>query len=108
VEYSNRANLPEILVRAVKRKNSEYSKGKADWSVTQLISPPQISILKSLHHHEMSRDIVDEFWPLLGSAVHSIMMLGAEGGQVAEERLFVEIDGKIISGAIDLQEYQFG
>jgi hypothetical protein len=43
-------------------------------------------------------------WSLLGSALHVVMERGETSGWIKEERLFAEVDGVSISGAIDLQE----
>jgi len=44
---TNNTGLPELLVKAL--EHDSYNKGKSDYTVTQLISPPQIHYLKSLH-----------------------------------------------------------
>lgn len=72
-------------------------------SVTQLILPPRIDLLRKRHHNELTSDVADEFWALLGSAVHHILEWGAESHQEAEERIYTEIDGWIISGMLDVQ-----
>jgi hypothetical protein len=41
---------------------------------------------------------------MLGSALHVVMERGKTPGFLSEERLFVEIDDVLVSGAIDLQE----
>ena len=42
-------------------------------------------------------------WSVLGTAVHKVFEDHTEG-DVSEERLFVEVDDWVISGAIDLQD----
>lgn len=42
-------------------------------------------------------------WQLLGSALHVVAERGQAEGYITEERLFTEIGGVTISGAIDLQ-----
>lgn len=105
MRYTNKYNLPETIVRALHRKNAEYSKGPAHRSCTQLIVPPRIDLLRKKHFAEMVKDVSDEWWSLLGSAVHHILELGANDFQVAEERLYVEVDGWVISGALDCQTH---
>lgn len=108
MKYENSFNLPEVIVRAVKRQNAKYSRGNSDWSATQLIDSPQIAVLRSQHYSEMVKDVSDEFWALLGSAVHHILELGAGENEVTEERVFAEVDGAIISGGIDVQKLEDG
>lgn len=103
MKMTNNHNLPDIVLRAIENSGKAYSKGKARLSVTQLISPPQIAVLKSRHFKDMEQDAADQFWSLLGSAVHHILESGATG-ETVEERLFAEVNGWTISGAIDLQE----
>jgi hypothetical protein len=102
MKYTNKYNLPDTLANALRA--DPYSKGAAWKSITQIIGPPQISHLKSQHYHELEEDVSDSVWRLMGSAVHHILESGDAPNLITEERLFVEIDGKTISGAIDVQE----
>lgn len=103
MKITNNYNLPDIVLRAMEKSRKAYSKGTARLSVTQLISPPQISVLKAKHHDEMEGDAADQFWSLLGSAVHQILEDGAEH-EIVEQRLHAVVNGWEISGAIDVQE----
>ena len=97
----NPQNLPQTLVNLAER--DEYSRGNAHRSVTQLIDPPQISLLRREHDHEIEIDIADRLWALVGTTMHSMAEKGADEEHLAEERLFTEINGWNISGAIDVQ-----
>ena len=81
-----------------------YSKGAAQYSVTEIMSPPKIRRLRERFDAEMTQDVSDMLWSLLGSALHVVMERGETEGWTKEERLFAEVDGVKISGAIDLQE----
>ena len=81
-----------------------YSKGKANYSVTELLGPPRIRRLREQYDSQMEQDVTDMMWQLLGSALHVVMERGQTEGHITEERLFTDIDGITISGAIDLQE----
>ena len=100
---TNKHNIPEPIVRAI--SNDEYDKGDSVLSVTQLISPPRIVLLQELNSNNVSIDAVDRVYTLFGTAVHKILEKGAEGlpGHILEERLFLEVLGWKISGAVDLQ-----
>ena len=102
MKVTNVHSVPQPLVTLAEGKY--YSKGKSDYSVTELMSPPRVQRLRSQRDGEMQQDVADMLWPLLGSALHVVMERGETEGWVSEERLFVDLDGVTISGAIDLQE----
>lgn len=47
MKYTNKFNLPDGLARAV--MNDPYSKGDADFSVTELLDPPQLTQFRKPH-----------------------------------------------------------
>jgi len=90
-------------VEAVKK--DPYSKGSADFSATELIESPRISILKVRHDADMVADVSDMMWSLFGQGVHSVLeKYGRKAGlhDYVEERLYAEIDGWRVSGGMDL------
>lgn len=106
MKITNKHNLPQTIVNALSRPN--YSKGRADISVTELIAPPQLVALKHKHKDELESDAADMVWSLFGSAVHSILEQGADDDHVLEERLYATIGAWTISGAIDVQRFRDG
>ena len=102
MKITNKYNVPETLMALANKQY--YSKGKADFSVTEIISPPQIQRLRKKHHEEIEQDVSDMLWSLLGSALHVVAERGQTKNHITEERLHVEIDGVVLSGAIDLQK----
>ena len=104
MKYTNKFNLPDTIVRAAHVNDAKYNKGDVDRSVTQIIQPPRIDMLRKAHWQEMEKDISEEWWALFGSAVHHILEMGAAPDQIVEERLNVEIDGWHVSGMTDLQD----
>jgi hypothetical protein len=101
LKITNKHNVPETLVALASR--DYYTKGKADYSVTEIISPPRIQRLRRKHHEEMEQDVSDMLWQLLGSALHVVAERGAAEGHITEERLIMEISDVRLSGAIDIQ-----
>ena len=102
MKISNNFNLPQSFLDFA--RNDKYTKGDADISVTSLIDSPRIRKMREHYADERSVDVVDMIWPLFGTAVHHIL----EGNKdkenvVAEERLYAEVDGWKLSGAIDQQ-----
>jgi len=102
MKVTNVHNVPQPLVTLAEKEY--YSKGKADYSVTELMSPPRVRRLKEKHDASLVQDVSQMLWPLLGSALHVVMERGITDGWVTEERLFASVDGVTLSGAIDIQE----
>ena len=98
MKYTNKFNLPDGLARAV--QNDPYSKGDADFSVTELLDPPQMGALKAKHADEITEDVSERIWSLLGQVTHGIIER-AETEAIAERRLTMTILGKKISGGMD-------
>jgi hypothetical protein len=102
MKITNKHNVPQTIVTLANR--NDYSKGEADYSVTEIISPPRIQRLRRKHYAEMEQDVADMLWQMMGSALHVVAERSEVPNHINEERLFVEMDGVILSGAIDLQE----
>ena len=81
-----------------------YTKGAADYSVTEIISPPRIQRLRKRHWDEIEQDVSDMLWMLLGTALHVVAERSVIEGHTNEERIIVGVDGVLLSGAIDLQQ----
>ena len=102
MKFTNKYDLPSPVVAALTQDN--YSKGKSNRSITQLIDSPQVSILKRTHDKEMSEDVSQRLWSVLGTAVHNMFENATEGANLISEKRYhyTHPDGWIISGAIDL------
>lgn len=100
MQYTNVQNLPEPLVRAVTKDT--YDRGqRTDFSVTQLLGPPRIRILRKRHQAQLVEDVSDRIYSLLGQSVHTILERAELGDALAEVRIYAEIDGLTISGQLD-------
>jgi hypothetical protein len=100
---TNKYNLPVALVNAMTKDS--YTKGAAEYSVTGLLQPPKVALLQKIHSYEMSQDVSEKAYTFLGTALHKVLEdTVAPEGHTFEERLFAELDGVTISGAIDIQE----
>jgi PD-(D/E)XK nuclease superfamily len=102
MKITNKFNVPETLLALATR--DYYTKGDADYSVTEIISPPRIQRLRRQHYNEMEQDVADMLWMLLGTALHVVAERSEVDGHTNEERLSVGVDDVILSGAIDLQK----
>ena len=101
MKYTNKHNIPNEIIRSI--NNDGYDSGGADLSATGLLQPPQIRILKREHDSEITTDVSDRIWILLGTSVHNILERANEGNTetLTEQRMFTQIDGYKISGQTD-------
>lgn len=97
--YTNKLNLPQPIVEAV--TNDPYTKGDADISCTTLIDSPRIRVLKQKHAGELTEDVSERIWSLLGQAVHNILERAADSSQIVEKRLYLKSNGWTLSGQFD-------
>ena len=103
MKITNKFGMPKPFVDFA--RNDKYSKGKADISVTTLIDSPRVRIMKEQYHEKLEVDAVDMIWALFGTAVHSVLESSKQSENIlTEERLYSEIDGWVLSGALDRQE----
>lgn len=97
---TNQNNYPEPFVRAVTKDT--YDRGDADYTVSELISPPRIHQLSKRHEHEITQDVSARLWVILGTVAHDILeRAGREGQELTEERLYATVAGKSIGGKLD-------
>jgi hypothetical protein len=101
VIITNKHELPEVFVNMVKLDG--YSKGKADISATEMLNSPRIVQLRKKHFDEIEIDVADNYYSIVGTAIHHVLEKGRGENDISEERLFVNLQGWVISGAIDMQ-----
>jgi hypothetical protein len=104
MKLTNKFGLPDPVVKALTR--SEYSKGESNRSITQLIDAPRVRILRQEHWDELEEDVSEKMWAVMGTAAHKMFEDTADDKHVSEERIFLEIDGWVVSGAIDVQRIE--
>jgi hypothetical protein len=102
MKITNNQNLPAPLVALLSR--NYYSKGDSQYSVTELMSPPKIRRLREQYDADMEIDVTKMIASQLGTFMHGKLEAKEVEGYTNEERIFTEIDGVVISGAIDLQK----
>lgn len=98
MKLTNECGLPDAIVRAV--ENDPYTKGDADYSVTQLLKPPRMVALERYFYDDLTEDASDRIWSLFGQVVHGILER-AETAALAEKRWYATVSGKRISGGMD-------
>lgn len=103
MKFTNKYDLPSPLVSMMTKEH--YSKGKSDYSVTEVIAPAKIARLREQYEERMEKDVTEMMYSFLGTALHARLEdVGDQKNLTLEERLFVEINGETLSGAIDIQE----
>lgn len=102
MNVTNKYGVPAPLLTLATKEY--YSKGDAAYSVTELLASPQIRRLQERFKDQMTQDVSDMLWSMVGSALHVVMERSETPGYISEERLYAEIEGHKISGQIDLQE----
>ena len=102
MKITNKHNLPEPVYKALSKDN--YSMGDAEISVTTMIDSPRINVLKKKYWDELTEDVSDKLWSVLGTAVHNMFEAEASSDYILEERLYVTHKDWKISGAIDVQK----
>ena len=97
---TNVHNLPAAIVAAV--QNDPYV-GGGDISTTKLIDSPRVRVLGGKHKDQITVDVSERVWALLGQAVHTILERAGlrQEGMVVEERLYANVDGWQVSGQVD-------
>jgi len=104
---TNVHGLPQSIVAAV---TADPYVGGGDISVTKLIDAPQVRVLIAQHKDQISTDVSERIWSLLGQAVHTILERAAlrTEGMVAEDRLYAEVAGWQLSGQFDVMHMETG
>ena len=99
------------LARQHEGHNDRYGFGDAiGFSVTQLVQPTQITMLKERHEVYVQPD--EGIKSALGTLMHAAVELGTEGAPEdvysVEQKIIKEVDGVQIGGTIDLMEFVDG
>src|SRR5512135_1202707 len=100
MKITNNEGLPEPIVKAL--QNDDYDKGKADYSATQLLDPPRKVMLTRRHWDEIEQDAADMLALLKGKMIHKLLEQAKVGDQIQEERLYLDVCGRVLSGQADL------
>lgn len=100
MKITNNFNLPENLYNAVCA--DDYDSGGADYTTTTLTDPVRIVLLSKRHWNELEDDASDRIWMTLGKAVHYICERGGADNALVEERVFMEVAARKISGQVDI------
>jgi len=100
MKYTNQAGLPAPLVAAI--TYSDYDGESYDITASGLVTPPRIRQLMKRHSKEITEDVSDRIWALIGSVGHAILERAPADNVFREERLVAEMQGWRIGGKVDL------
>jgi hypothetical protein len=104
MKITNYNKIPEPIYRAVCKNWYSGANAQHFCSVTKLLKPDKLFVLERRHKDQLSVEASDLIWSLMGSAMHRVLEASETGDTLNEERLFTEVNGKIISGGVDLYE----
>jgi len=96
--WTNIHGIDAAIAEAIKQDNYELV---GDISVTGLLRPPQMAALELAHADEITQDVSEGLWRLLGQAMHYIVSRAEIAGSIAEHRLSTEVLGWVVSGQFD-------
>lgn len=99
MKFTNKHNLPKEVFDVLSKDN--YVAGSTDFSATTLLKTPRQVQLQRRHSTEITEDVIDRVWSLLGQAAHSILEKHGSDTSMTEERLYAEVFGRRISGQVD-------
>jgi hypothetical protein len=107
MKLTNQFNLPAPLVKAV--ENDKYTAGNSDYTTTQLAgTPARQLVLRRLHWNDLTEDVADRIYSLSGQSKHVVLERAAEFCDeyefLAEQRFYIQREGKTIGGQIDLYD----
>jgi hypothetical protein len=104
MKLTNFYNLPEPIVQLL-IKLSQYQR-KSDYSVTELINPIQIVLLRQRHYDEIEEDASDQIWRLLGILLHLALEQVDVKNHLQEEAIRLQVLKRTISGRTDLYSHE--
>ena len=96
---TNIHGIDEAIAEAIRHDTYRL---RGDISVTGLIRPPQMAYLEQAHVDEITEDVSDGIWRLLGSAVHVVLERAKLSNVLQEEPLRMGVEGWTVSGTPDL------
>ncbi|MDP8268879.1 MAG: hypothetical protein P9L97_09145 [Candidatus Tenebribacter davisii] len=104
MKITNFNKIPVPIYRAIKHNWYSGSNEIHFASATELLKPPKMFVLEKRYAKNLREEASNRIWSLLGSAMHKVLEQSETKNSLNEERLSCEINGKIISGGIDLYE----
>lgn len=101
--FTNFYDVDETIASIIKR-DGERPHTDAEFHVTQLIQPGQITYLSSVH--PITEDVSDRLWALLGTAVHKLLAENFHENIWPEGHLETEVNSHSVSGTFDIYKFE--
>lgn len=101
MKITNKLGLPDMLQRAVEK---EYVYRDKRYSITSLLDPDRVIMLKRRYNEEIEQDVSECIWMLFGTVTHYALETGIElkENEYVEEHLEYTFEsGYTLSGIID-------
>lgn len=101
MKITNKLELPDMLVRAVEK---EYEYRDKRYSITSLLDPDRVMMLKRRYNDEIEQDVSECIWMLFGTVTHYALETGIdvrENEYVEEHLEYTFENGYTLSGIID-------
>jgi hypothetical protein len=97
-KITNKFNLPKPVLDVL--LEDDYDRGECDYTVTELLSPPQQRLLRKKFQDQIIEDASDLIYRFEGKILHAYLQKANREGLV-EKRFYAEIAGRVISAQID-------
>ena len=81
MRYTNKHDLPEPVVNALTSYDSSQS--VQGLRVTTLIDSPRISQLRKQHSNQLTEDVSEMVWKVMGTAIHEVFEKAASNAYVS-------------------------
>lgn len=100
-KFTNKLGLTEPLYNALQW--DEYDPGYADYTPSSLNRPPYMAKLEKEYEDDITVEVADNVWLLLGKATHKIVEIGTANlpNNIAERRIYTKIGKWDISMQMD-------
>ncbi len=100
MKITNKHNMPSMLQRAIEK---EYTYRDKRYSITSLLDPDRVIMLKRRHNDEIEQDVTDLIFALLGTKTHfELENIDLLPNEYVEDHLeYTFENGYTLSGIID-------
>lgn len=100
MQYTNKYGLPAAFVSAASSGRRDFD--MSTYSVTELLKGPREILLSRRHDAELSEDVSECVWRILGTAVHKVFEeQPREPGELREVRLRASSGSATVTGKFD-------
>ncbi len=97
--FTNRNNLPEVLVRAL--TNDSYQRDDSDFTVTELLKLSRQRQLEIIHKDEIEEDVSDRLWSMFGQMGHLLLERSGTKNEITEVRFKAVFFNLSLSAQVD-------